>query len=92
MAALKQNFFRLHNVFGIHCTCYDIIFVTAKRLLRTQIFEIKGFLSSEKKRCGSNFSHFIEYHKPDGTNYKGPEGNFTLLVQVIISFLQDLRN
>ena len=58
-------------------------------LSKTQIFEKKGTLSSEKKRFWPNFSRIIEYDKPQGTIYihTGPQGFLASTVEVIRSIL-----
>ena len=54
-------------------------------LLKTQSFEKKGKLSSEEKLLACLF--FVEHVKCPETNYKGPQGNLTIFVQKIGSFL-----
>ena len=61
-----------------------------ERLLKTQFYEKKGKLSSEVNIVAF-FSPNMECHKPQGTICKGPEGVFTINVQMIRSFVWDLR-
>ena len=76
--------------YGILCAGYKITSVTPKRLLKTQIFEKKGYFSSEKY-ISSDFSRIIEYEKPQGTIYKGTPGIVRVILHGIRSFLQNLR-
>ena len=65
---------------------YNIISLTPKSLLKTQIFENKGSLSSEEQILAF-FSRIIECVKPQGTVYEGPQGILTITVEVTSSFL-----
>ena len=58
-------------------------------MLKTQVFE-KGNFSSEKI-LRPRSSRIIEYEKPRGTKYKGPQGIVKVIVQVKRSFLWDVR-
>ena len=58
-------------------------------MLKTQIFEKKGNLSSEKF-IKTDFSRFIECKKPHTIFDRGQEGALTIIVQVIRSFRQQL--
>ena len=44
-----------------------------------------------KKRLWPISSRIIEHDKRQGTTYKGPQGNLTIIVEVIRPFLQDPR-
>ena len=55
------------------------------RLLKTHVFEKDNFSSEKVLRPRS--SRIIEYEKPRGTKYKGPQGIVTNIVQVIRSLL-----
>ena len=59
-------------------------------LLKTQIFERKGTLSSEKI-FWPIFFRSIEHDKCRGRFYKGPESLSTVIVQVISLILEDPR-
>ena len=64
-----------------------------KRLLdtlKTQFFEKKATFSVMKKVWPIS-SRFIEREKPHGTTYKGQKGKYTLTVEVVRRFLEDLR-
>ena len=65
-------------------------FLGPKRLLKTQILDKKGKLSSEKTYL-TNLSQNIDYDKTQGTIHKGPQIMLTTSVQMIRSFLWDLR-
>ena len=72
--------------FAKYSSSYKIISETPNRLLKTQNFEKKGNLSSEEKIlayciCG------IEFQKPQGIVYRGPQGFLTISVEVTRSFL-----
>ena len=54
--------------------------------METIFFEKKNANFPAKKTLRPIFSPFIEYEKPPVTNYEGPKGNVTVVVQVIRSF------
>ena len=55
-----------------------------------QTFEEKGKISSEEKIFDYSIS-YLEHDKGQGVAYKVPQGNLTINVEVIRSFLQDPR-
>ena len=55
-----------------------------------QTFEEKGKISSEEKIFDYSIS-YLEHDKGQGVAYKVPQGNLTINVEVIRSFLQDQR-
>ena len=65
-------------------------FLVPKKLLKTQNFDKKGKHSSEKTYL-TNLSQNIDYDKTQRTLHKGPQGMLTTIVQMIRSFLRDLR-
>ena len=68
-----------------YCACYKIISVTPKSLLKTQLSEKRQ--SFQRKKKLTEFSPLIEYDKPQGTNYNGPQGILTITVEGIRSIL-----
>ena len=62
-----------------------------KRLLKTQFFEKKGKLLSEEKNLARFFS-FLRTRKTSGTAFKGAQGVLTNFVQLIRSFLSNLKS
>ena len=58
---------------------------------KTFFWERKRQSFKWKKFCGLFFSRFIEHEKCQGTFYKGLRGFLTFIVQMIRSFLWDLR-
>ena len=76
--------------YGNTCAGYKMIFVTLKRLLKAQIFEVKTIFPP-KKIFRPIFSHFMEYEKAQGTSYRGLQAIVTVILQVIRSFLYHLR-
>ena len=64
-------------------------FLGPKRLLKTQSFEKKQNL--HRKKNWPSFSSIIEYDKCQETIYNGPECTLTTFVQMIRTFLWDLR-
>ena len=84
------------EVFDNYCGSYNIISSGLERLLRTQFFEKKGKLSSEKNDFGLlflnlTFQRLINCDKPPRTVYNCPQGFLTFTVEQIGSVLQDLR-
>ena len=69
--------------FGNQFACYNIISVTTKRFLKTQLFEKKANFSVKKILWPIFFALIIEHGKHQGALYKGPEGKLTDIVQVI---------
>ena len=69
---------------------YKTISVTTRRLLKTNFFAKKSIFLVQK-RFWRNFSRIIESDKPQWTVFEGPIGNLTFTVEVIRSFLKDLR-
>ena len=63
------------------------LFLGTKRLLEKQRFEKK----SAKNRFWLNFCRFIEHEKSHGTYCMRTKGVCTLMVQMVRSFLWDLR-
>ena len=63
-------------------------FLGPKWLLRTQIFEKKGKISSEKKTMWPIFSRIIECGKSQGTIFKGPKAILTITVDLIRAFFR----
>ena len=57
-----------------------MISVTLKRLLKTQIFEKKAIFPP-KKLFRPIFSRIIEYEKPQGKKYGGPQAIMTVILQ-----------
>ena len=78
------------NYYDNTCAGYKMIFVTLKRLLKTQIFE-KKTVFPPKKLFRPFFSRIIEYEKPQGTNCRGIQGIVTVILQDLRSFFWDLR-
>ena len=70
-----------------YCASFEFVSVGPKRLLKTQIFEKTGNLSSEEKKIWPIFFHIIDCDRPEGTLCKGPLGNLTKAVEVLGSFL-----
>ena len=60
-------------------------FLRPKRLLKTQIFERKANLAVEKIMPPVCF-RFIEYDKPQGTNYNGPQAILTFTMEPIRAY------
>ena len=56
-------------------------------MLKTQTFEKKGNLSSEKK-CLTSFSRIIEHTNTQETLYEGPKGILTFTVELIRAFFR----
>ena len=67
--------------FDNSCGSHRINSVTPKKLLKTQTFEKKGKLSSEKS-FWPVFSRILECDIPQGTIYEVPQGNLTITVEV----------
>ena len=76
--------------YGNTCAGYKMIFVTLKRLLKTQIFE-KKTVFPPKKLFRPIFSRIIQYEKPQGTKYRGLQAIVTVVLQDTRSFLYHLR-
>ena len=74
-----------------YCGTYRSIFLGPKRLLKTEIFQ-KRQTFHWKKNVLPIFSRFIEHEKCQRTIYKGPQCIFTIFVQLIKTFLWDLRD
>ena len=55
-------------------------------LLKTQLFEKKGNLSSEKK-LWPVFSRNVDHDKPQGSIHKDPKGFLIITVEATRSFL-----
>ena len=70
----------------IYCGSYSVNSVTPEKLLKTQIFENKGKLSSEKS-FWPVFSRILECDKPQGTICEGPQGFLTFTVEVTVLIL-----
>ena len=60
-------------------------------MLKTQFFEKKGKLSSEKK-FWHIFAQIIECDRPQGTICEGPQGILTITVEVTGLILKHLRS
>ena len=90
MTNLREHFIRVHKVSDNYCGIYKSIFLGPKRLLKTQSFEKKGNLSIDKK-LWRIFPRSIEYDKPKGTIYKGPQGILTITVEIIRAFFETYR-
>ena len=71
--------------FHNYCGTYKIISVTPKKLLKTEIFEKSNLMSV--KNYLNIFDVIIEYEKPQGTIYKGPQRFLAFTVQAIRSIL-----
>ena len=67
--------------FDNYCGSYRINSVTPKKLLKTQSFEKKGKLSSEKS-FWPVLSRILECDNPWGTIYEGPQGILAITVEV----------
>ena len=67
-----------------------MISVTSERLLKTQTFEKEKTNFPPKKLFRPNFSRNFVFEKAQGTFYWGPQGNMTVIAQILRSFLQDL--
>ena len=68
------------------------LFSGPMRLLITQSVEKKNkAIFPVKKKYLNIFSPFIEFDKPQRTNYSGPQSILTLVVQMTWTFLWDLR-
>ena len=65
-------------------------FCNTFEVVETQIFEKKTIFPA-KTFIWANFSRIIEYEKFQVTVYRGPQGFFTVILQVIRSFRYDLR-
>ena len=76
--------------FDIYCGRDNILSVTPKKLLKTQIPEKEANFQM-KKKCLTNISRNIEYWKPHGVSCGGTQRLLTIFVQVIRPLLQDLR-
>ena len=85
-----EQIIRFGWCFGKYSARKIIILVTAKRLVKTQIFEKKASLPV-KNIYRSIFSRFVDYNKTQGTTWEGPQGILTFIVQKIGSFLLDLK-
>ena len=75
--------------FGSFDASYKTISLTTKRLLKPHVFENKFKLSSEEKILAYFFGN-TEWHKPQGTIFKGPKGFLTKTMEGVRSFLYDL--
>ena len=75
---------------GNYCGSIKINILGPKMLLKTQIFQKKCRLSKEGKIL-AHFSRNIEHDKYRETFYKSSEGNLTYNMQMIRSFLWDIR-
>ena len=73
-----------------YCMNYRRTFLGPNRLLKTQIFEKKGKLFTEKK-FGVYFSRFIECDKAQETKYKGPQAIFIIALQFLRACLGTKR-
>ena len=71
--------------YGNTCAGYKMIFVTLRKLLKTQIFE-KKTIFPPRKLFRPIFSRIIEYEKPQGTKYRGLQATMTVFLQVTRSF------
>ena len=78
------------NYYGDTCAGYKMIFVTLKRLLKTQFFEKKTDFPP-KIFFRPIFSRIIQYEKPQGTKYRGLQAFVTVVSQVTRSFFYHLR-
>ena len=67
------------NLWGVQS--YSVNSVTHKKLLKTQTFEKKGKLSSEKS-FWAVLSRILECDKPQMTIYEGPQGILAITVEV----------
>ena len=76
---------------GNTCAGYKMIFLTHKRLLKTQNFEKKKTVFPPKKLFRPIFSRFIQYEKPQGTKYRGLQAIVTVILQGLRFFFWDLR-
>ena len=65
----------------VYCGSYSNNSVTPKKLLKTQSFEKKGKLSSEKS-FWPVLSRILECDNPRGTIYEGPQGILAITVEV----------
>ena len=83
------QFIRVRKVFWLFCGSYKTISLTTKRLLKPHVFENKFKLSSEEKILAYFFGN-TEWHKPQGTIFKGPKGFLTKTMEGVRSFLYDL--
>ena len=90
MTNVRKFFLRVTSCFGFYCGTYRSILLGPKSLLKRQIFEEQGKLSTEKNYL-TVFSRDIEYEKLHKTFYKGPKGFLAIPVEAMRSILQDLR-
>ena len=75
-----------------YCAGYKINSLGPKSLLKTLSVEKKTRQSFQwKKNYLTVFSPFIEFDKPQGTNFNGPQGFLTIIVQMTRPFLWELR-
>ena len=58
--------------------------------MKTQNFEKEKTNFPPKKLMRPNFSRIAVFEKAQGTFYRGPQGNMTVIAQIVRSFLQDL--
>ena len=59
--------------------------------METLLFEKKERYFPAKKTLQPIFCHFIEYKKPQVTNYEGPKGIVRVIVHVIRPFPEELK-
>ena len=73
-----------------YCIIYRRTFLGPNRLLKTQIFEKKGKIFTDKK-FGVFLSRFIECDEAQETKYKGPRAIFIIALQFIRACLGTKR-
>ena len=84
---IGEQIVRIHKLFWQLLWNLKERFLRPKRLLKTQTFE-KMAIFPVKKRFGTFF--LIEHAKCQETNYNGPQGTLTNIMQMIRSFVWDL--
>ena len=87
---IREHFIRVQKLFWHLLWKIKERFLRTRRLLKTQSFEKKAIFPV-RKRFGSIFSRNIEYDKCQETIYTGPQGVLITIVQMIKTFLWDLR-
>ena len=90
MLNLKKHFISVYELF--QHLLWNLLerFLGPNMLLKSPIFEKKGKFSV-KKKIWPIFSRDIEHAKFQGTVHKGPQGILTIIVQILWTFICDLR-
>ena len=82
MTNLREQFIGFHEVFDISCGYY---FCNTKWRLKTKLFDRMAIFPL-RKVYWPILAPTIKYDKPQETNYKGPGGIHTFVVQIEKSF------